>query len=60
MTGERSRQKRNGSWRREGAESVLQAAGMQLLQTYIDKRQATVVEWVSTWPVFEVYVQEAG
>ena len=41
-------------WREEGGGVLLQAAGAQPLQTYIDRRQATVAEWVETRNIFEV------
>ena len=34
------------SWRKVASVRVLQGAGTQPLQTYIDRRQATVAEWV--------------
>ena len=58
VTGNRSRQQRYGSWRREGAVSVLQAAGTQLLRNYIGRSQATVAEWVATHTIFEVCAQD--
>ena len=39
---------------------MLQAAGTQPLQTWIDRSRATVAEWVSTGPIFEVCAQEKG
>ena len=38
--------------------SVVQASGKQPLRMYIERRQAMVAEWVSTWSIFEVYAQE--
>ena len=37
---------------------MLQAAGMQPLQTYIDRRQVMMADWVATCPIFEVCAQE--
>ena len=33
---------------------VLQEAGTKPMREYIDKRQASVLEWVALWPIFEV------
>ena len=37
---------------------MLKAAGTQHIRTYIDRRQATVVQWVDLRPIFEVFAQE--
>ena len=37
---------------------VLQATETKPLRGYIDKRQATVAEWVALWPIFEVCAKE--
>ena len=39
-------------------EGVREAAGMQALRTYINRRKATVAQWVALRPLFEVYAQE--
>ena len=39
---------------------MLQAAGTKPLREYIDKRQATVAEWVALWTIFEVFAKETG
>ena len=46
------------SWWVEGADIALHLSGTQLLRTYINRRQATVTEWVATRTIFEVCVQE--
>ena len=38
---------RDGFWRMVAADKVLQGAVTQPLQTYLDRRQATVADWVS-------------
>ena len=48
---------RDGSWQHFMEKSVLQRAGTQSLQTYVDRGQATVPEWVDLRPMFDV-VQE--
>ena len=40
--------------------SVLKEAGTQTLGTYIDKRQATVEEWMELRPILDVYNREPG
>ena len=42
------------------AEAVLQGEGTQLLQTYVDIRQATVMEWVPLRPILDVCTRETG
>ena len=37
---------------------MIQEAGTQPLHKYIDQRHATVVEWVSLRPIFEVLSNE--
>ena len=44
VTGKKARRKRYGSWRRAVSDILLQEAVTQLLQTYIDRRKATVAE----------------
>ena len=48
------------TWTKEGPYRVMQAAGTKPLRGYIDKRQATVVEWVKLRPIFEVCAEETG
>ena len=38
---------RNGSWWKVEANKALQGAGTQPLQTYLDRRQATLAEWAT-------------
>ena len=37
-----------------GSESILKAVGNQDVRMYIDRRQATVAQWVALRPIFEV------
>ena len=60
VTGKHTRMQQYGTWRREGDESVLKAAGTQNIRTYINRRQATVAQWVDLWPIFEVFTQDTG
>ena len=48
------------NWKKEGTDRVLQAAGTKPLQEYIDKRKATVTEWVALRPIFDVCENETG
>ena len=43
-----------------GKKKVLQGARTQPLQTYVDRRQTTVAEWVNLRPIFDVCVRETG
>ena len=38
--------------------TVLQGSGTQTLQTYVDRRQATVEEWVALRAIFDVCTRE--
>ena len=40
------------------AETVLEKAGTKPIGTYIDRRQATVVEWVALIPILKVCDRE--
>ena len=41
-------------------ETVLEKAGTQTLETYIERRQAIVAEWVALRPILEVCDIETG
>ena len=60
VTGMRTRRLGNKTWKNEGPERVLQAAGTKPLWEYINKKQAMVVEWVALRPIFEVCAKEKG
>ena len=51
---------KDGLWHKVAAEKVLLGAGTQPLQTYLDRRQVKVEEWVALWPIFEVCMRETG
>ena len=51
---------KDGPWQKLASDRVLQGEGTQPLQTYIGRRQATVAEWVSLRPIFEVCAKETG
>ena len=50
----------DGTWRSAAADRILREAGTQTLGTYIDKRQATVTEWVALRPTIDIYNRETG
>ena len=43
-----------------GEEVVQEAAGTQSTITYIGRRQATVTQWVTLQPIFEVCAVDKG
>ena len=51
---------RDGIWISEAAEKVLKEAGTQTLGSYIEKRQATVAEWVVLRPIPDICDRETG
>ena len=48
------------TWKKEGADMVLQATGENPLRGYIERRQAAVAEWVDLQLLFEVCAEETG
>ena len=51
---------RDDSWQKVMANKVLQGAGTQPLQTYLDRIWATMAEWVALWPIFDVCARKTG
>ena len=51
---------KDGIFQQVIAATVLNKAGTHPLCTYIDRRQATVAEWVEARPILEVYDIETG
>ena len=51
---------RDSSRRKVAGNKVLQGAGAQPLQTYLDRRQATVEEWVALRRIFDVCSRYMG
>ena len=47
-------------WGDVAADKVLQGAFTQPLQTYLDRRQATVEKWKYLRPIFDICVREIG
>ena len=60
LTQKMSKRLNYGSWQKAAENSLLQGAGNQPLQTYIDRRQMPVTEWVIFRPIFEVCANEMG
>ena len=50
----------DGTWRQVASEKVPEKSRTQYLGTYIDRRQATVVEWVALRPILDVCDRETG
>ena len=63
-TRENATRKMDGSWQQVTAESVLQGAGTQTFRKYVDRRQATVAEWLNTQTILtfmrEIQVTREG
>ena len=51
-------QQKDRTWRKVSEETVLEKSGTQPLGTYIDRRQATVAEWLALRPILEVCEKE--
>ena len=58
VMGMKARSLGDKTWTKEGTGRVLQAAGTKSLREYIDKRQATVAEWVALRPISEFCAKE--
>ena len=58
VTRMQAKSNKDGTWKNVALERVLQGAGKQPLQTYIDRR--TVEEWVDSRPIFDICVKETG
>ena len=60
ITGKQVRRLGDGKWETLGPQGVRDAAVTQLVRTYIERRQATVAQWVAISPLFEVCTMEKG
>ena len=60
ITRQREVQQKDGTWRHVLEETVFDKAGTQPLGTYIDRRKATVAEWVLLCIILEVCDRETG
>ena len=59
ITGKRIELNRDGTCKSVAEEKVLKEAVTQSLRAYIDRRQATVAEWVALQPILEVFDKDA-
>ena len=60
IAGKRENQLGYGTWETLGAEGIREAAGTQSARIYIERRQATVAQWVVLRPLFDVCARETG
>ena len=60
ITGQRAVRREDENWRKVVSDKVLEKAGTQYLGNYIDRRQATVAEWVELRPILEVCDRETS
>ena len=58
--GKQARRKQDGTWRKEGSESVMKAEGTQDIRTYINRNQIMVSQWVVLRTIFEACMREMG
>ena len=58
LTGQKAARQRDRTWRSVEAVRVPKEAGIQTLGTYIEKRQATVAEWVALRTILEICDRE--
>ena len=49
---------KDGSWWKVAADGVIQKAGTQPLQAYLDRGQAKLAEWVALQTIFKVCIEE--
>ena len=60
ITGKRTKKLGYGTWETPGAEGIREAARTQSDRIYIERQQATVAQWVTLYPLFEVCSRETG
>ena len=60
VTGIKARNLGVETWRKEGADRVLQSADTKLLGKYTKMGQATISEWLELRPICEVCAKETG
>ena len=60
ITGKRAKKLEDGTWKTPGAEGIREAAGTQSDRIYIERRQATMEQWVALRPLFGVCSMETG
>ena len=60
IAGKTAKQLGDGTWETPGAEGIREASRIHLDRIYIERRQATMVQWVALLPLFEVCVRGTG
>ena len=45
---------RGGLWQKAAEKKIIQGSGTQPIQTYLDRRQATLTEWGDLRTIFDV------
>ena len=60
ITGQKANRQRDRNFRSKAAATVIKEAGTQYLGSYINKRQATVTEWVVSRQTLKVCNKEKG
>ena len=60
ITGKTAVQQEDMTWGQVAADKVLEKAGTHSLGTYIERRQATVVEWMASRSILEICDRDTG
>ena len=60
ITGKQTRGIADGTWEMAKVEVMQEASGIQSEMTYIRRQQATMDQWVSLQPIFEVCEGKTG
>ena len=60
IPGQRVEKRKDGTWRQVTADKVLEKSGTKSVGVCIDRRQATVAQWVALRPILEVCDRETG
>ena len=60
ITEKRDKHLGDGEWETPGAEGIQEVAGTHPDMIYIERRQATVAQWVALRPLFEVCAKDTG
>ena len=54
----KARMLKDGLWRKVVADKLIKGSGTQLLQMYVDRRQATMAELVALHTIFKVCARD--
>ena len=60
IMGQGVKQSGDGTWETPGAEGIWEAVVTQSARIYIERRQATVEQWVALHPLFSLCARETG